>query len=530
MKLFIKRLEILTRTLFFTSLLWGCAHIVPSSQIQHHTNSKDQGKTELSPSGIVRNYTYESQKDALDMAVSKEVIKESATNFLEDRKNSKVKFWIKYFGTKNKDQFLRFTKNGEKYRTVIENIFEKYGLPKELYYVGLIESGYQNHARSTANAVGPWQFIKPTAIRYGLKVNSKIDERRNIYKSTEAAALFFQDLYNIFGSWELALAGYNAGEYGIIRRIRKANTRKYYELSRRKIIPKETRHYVPKVLAVMELDQNKEKYGLNIKKDPHSIYNKTISKKIFQRMTLSSMSKRTKTPLHILKVLNPDIRRGYIPRYRSGIEVYLPSNSTVSVTPKPKVMKKLVKKNTSQSKEKAKAKIDTFLGKVSNIKSYKVVHKEIHNQTHKVRRNESLYSISKRYNTKLSVLKSYNKISGNRIYPGQVLKLPFGEFGHVKYSYTVKKGDSLHLISKKYQLPLKKLKKMNKLSSSTLQVGQQLKVPAHKVRYYTVKRGDALLKIARNHQVSLNQIKLLNGRYTHTIYPGQKILIQINLI
>ncbi|TDJ06041.1 MAG: lytic transglycosylase, partial [Deltaproteobacteria bacterium] len=115
------------------------------------------------------------------------------------------KYWKKYFSTKRKKGFLRFLRNGARFKNIIENIFQVNGLPKELYYVGLIESGYYLKAKSVANAVGPWQFIKGTGKRYGLRIDRYVDERKSIFKSTWAAAQYFKDLYNIFGSWELAL-------------------------------------------------------------------------------------------------------------------------------------------------------------------------------------------------------------------------------------------------------------------------------------------------------------------------------------
>src|SRR5690606_21088104 len=113
------------------------------------------------------------------------------------------------FTVKQRDRFQRFLNNGEEYRHHIEAIFQEYGLPKELYYVGLIESGYYLGARSHASAVGPWQFIRGTGRRYGLRINSDIDERRDLFKSTHSAAQYFKDLHKMFSSWELALAAYN---------------------------------------------------------------------------------------------------------------------------------------------------------------------------------------------------------------------------------------------------------------------------------------------------------------------------------
>ena len=182
-----------------------------------------------------------------------------------DYKQSHFDFWVKYFSKREKARFLRHSNNGAKYRNVINKILKSHGLPQELFFVGLIESGYNTRIKSHASAVGPWQFIKGTAKRYGLRVDGYVDERYNIIKSTEAAASYFKDLYNIFGSWELALCAYNAGEYRIINAIRRGNTRSYKELVKKKLIPKETIYYVPKVAAARAIFEQPKKYGMVLK-------------------------------------------------------------------------------------------------------------------------------------------------------------------------------------------------------------------------------------------------------------------------
>ena len=176
-------------------------------------------------------------------------------------KKKHYNFWVNYFTKREKARFQRHMLNGDKYSKLVRSIIRSHNLPEDLYYVGLIESGYNTHIRSHASAVGPWQFIKGTATRYGMRVDRYVDERRNVIKSTHAAAKYFKDLYNIFGSWELALCAYNAGEYRIINAIRKGNTRDYRKLVQKNLIPKETIYYIPKVAAAIYLDENRRKYG-----------------------------------------------------------------------------------------------------------------------------------------------------------------------------------------------------------------------------------------------------------------------------
>ena len=486
------------------SLLSGCANIIPSYK---YKSSEVRKQT---PTQVINEFKADSQRSELDTAIKSEVIVKKDVTFLADVRNKKVEFWINYFTTRNKAGLERFIKNGEKYKPIIEEIFSKYGLPLELYYVGIVESGYYNRARSHAGAVGPWQFIKGTARRYGLKVTKSIDERKNIYKSTQAAALYFQDLYNIFGSWELALAAYNAGEYGIIRRIRGANTRKYYELSRRKIIPKETRNYVPKVLAVKEIIENPKKYNITIEKPHHNIFEHTKAITIKNSVKVSTLAKKLKLEPGVLKALNHDILGHYIPYLgRKGFEVFIPNKSKIS------------EKDLNQ-----------FLASIRQTKKTKKINKTLANtnlQIHTVRQNESLYSISKRYGLTVKKLKTVNRLQTSKIYVGQQIKLPTKQYTKALYSYVVRKGDNLSKIASMFNIRLKKIKSMNNLKKTIVFVGQKLKVPPHKNRFHIVKKGEFLGQIARVNNKSLSFLRKINNIEDH-IYPGQRLIVNITMI
>src|SRR5690606_26447013 len=239
-------------------------------------------------------------------------------NFLIKKNTKRMQFWVDYFTKKNRDRFQRFINNGEEYRHIIEKVFEEHGLPKELYYVGLIESGYYLGARSHASAVGPWQFIKGTGSRYGLKITNEIDERQDLFKASRAAAMYFKDLHNVFSSWELALAAYNAGEYGIIRRIMKHGTRDFYELSRNKQLPSETINYVPKVLAAMHVVENAKRYGCNIPKYNIRLVDRTELIPSIKNVSLSVIANRLNVHVRLLKKLNPELKGNKTPRRFAG--------------------------------------------------------------------------------------------------------------------------------------------------------------------------------------------------------------------
>lgn len=478
--------------------LISCAHIKPTNPA-HPEAEKD-----LLAQAIEFEAT--SPKTSVHSSADIPVTKlTQSKHFLKPVQNAKVDFWVSYFSKKRKALLERYVVNGEKYRKIIEETFVKYGLPAELYYVGLIESGYYNHAKSHAGAVGPWQFMPATARRYGLKVSSQIDERQSIFKSTEAAALYFQDLYNIFGSWELALAAYNKGENGMIRRIRGANTRDYYELSAKKVLPKETRHYVPKVLAVMHVLKNAKQYQVAIKKYQDNPFEDVVVMNLKKSVRISTMAAKLKVSTHLLKQLNQDLKGHYIPYPgRKGIDLYLPRNANAAMASFNSYLKQLPTK--------PKAKVSA-----TNV------------NYHKVRKNESLYSLAKRYGLSIKELKRLNNLKRNTIFVGQKIKIKSQTNSRVDYSYTVKRGDNLFEIARIFNLNVGQLKKMNRLKRSTITIGQRLKVPAHKMVHYKVRAGDFLGKIAKRHGTSIKKIKSLNN-LSRKIYPGQKIIVKVDLI
>jgi membrane-bound lytic murein transglycosylase D len=421
--------------------------------------------------------------------------KKKNSTFIRPVMNEKVQFWINYYTKRNPGLLKRHFQRASLYKKDIQGIFAEHGLPKELFYVGIIESGYSMHAKSHASAVGPWQFVKDTAKRYGLNVNHVIDERRNIIKATHAASEYFKDLYNIFGSWELALSAYNAGEYGIIRRIRKAGTRDYYELSEKKIIPRETRNYVPKLQAVMTIAKNPDRYGFRIpEKGSYLASMKQISLK--GSTSLKNLSSKLGISTRILKKYNPELISYRTPYYKNDdLELLVP---------------KSVKKSELTFKE-----------------SRKVAQRSTH---YRVKKGDNLINIAKRFKTTVTSLKESNSLTTNRIYIGQRLKVDTRDESKVTKSYqiyTVKRGDHLNRIARRFNTTWRSIKRINKISKNTIYPGQKLRVPDVEHLTYTVKRGDHLHKIARNFKTSISEIRKLNSLRSSKIYPGQNLVVSV---
>jgi hypothetical protein len=185
--------------------------------------------------------------------------------------NTRVEYWIQYFCGRGRAYFEKYLLRSDYYAPYIHHLLKDYGLPGDLVYLAMIESGFNNFARSHARAVGPWQFIAPTAERYGLTINWWIDERRDIRKSTLAAAKYLKTLYDMFQSWELAAAAYNAGESKIARAIRRYDTKDFWLLARHKFLRAETRDYVPKIIAAAMIAKNREVFGFPAARIPEAI-------------------------------------------------------------------------------------------------------------------------------------------------------------------------------------------------------------------------------------------------------------------
>lgn len=491
----------LANLLAMSFIVSSCSHIRSIDSSPRNIASSTNANS--SPTAIMNEFVAVEREKELQNILS-EKVSEERPNFLRPVNNDVVQMWVKYFSTRGKERFERYMQNGETYRPLIEEILDDHGLPRELYFVGLIESGYYLQAKSTASAVGPWQFIKGTGLRYGLKVQNGVDERKNIAKATKAAALYFQDLYNIFGSWELALSAYNAGEYGVIRRIRGAQTRDFYELSEMKKLPKETRHYVPKVLAAMEVYNNHTKYGVKYPRINSDFYKNTEVIKVHKSVDINWMAKELGISAQKFKELNPELTHNaipYIPKH--GLSLRVPSGKQQQM--------------------------------VAKIQSYK--ERSNHNiSSYTVKSGDNLTKISRKFNITIAELKNINRMNKNTVYIGQKLRVPSSVASHnsidqapTRYQvHRIQRGDNLYSLARRYHTSLSEIMKLNNIKKKTIYIGQKLKVPADERTYYIVRSGDYLEKIAQRHGVSVNQIKSLNTMRSSKIFPGQKLVVKVD--
>lgn len=317
--------------------------------------------------------------------------------------NRNVRKWIHFFVVKDAERFQRFMDRGSAYEPLVKSILEKYGVPTDLYYLGLIESGYAVHAKSHARAVGPWQFMRGTGRQYGLKQLPGIDERRDIVRSTESAARYLKDLYREFDSWYLALSAYNAGPGRIRGAIRRGGTRDFWAMVQNGVLPRETANYVPKFLAARIVAERPEKYGFRSGNRPE--FPDVKAHRVRGGSRLSQVARHFGVSSTLIRSLNPHILSDQIPTRVGSYAVWVPEELQRSdiqsvfdegaVSDRPEI-----------SPRKAVAR-----------KSFRRQH--LTKRVHRVKRGEGLIQIARLYGTSVSKLKRNNALKGSKIFVGQ---------------------------------------------------------------------------------------------------------------
>ena len=225
--------------------------------------------------------------------------------------NDAVQYFVKYFTTEKRKIFANWLRRSKRYVPMIKEILRAHGLPEDLIYLAMIESGFNPNAYSSMKACGPWQFIYETGGRYGLRVNHWVDERRDPEKSTVAAALYLKDLFNQFGGWYLAAAVYNAGEKRIERSVEKYETADFWELMKYNTLPRETRDYIPRLLAAAIIAKDPERFGFtDINYDQPVRF---VNEKAPGGTPLEIIAKAASTNVSAIGALNPEILTGITP-------------------------------------------------------------------------------------------------------------------------------------------------------------------------------------------------------------------------
>ena len=454
-------------------------------------------------------------KRILEIYASRNIVVNGNHNAIPIAINRHVQAEINLFTTgREKRFFIESYRRSGRFRDKIVKSLKAAGLPEELSWIPLIESGYKVNAYSHARALGLWQFIPSTGYKFGLKRNKFIDERMDPEKSTQAAIEYLKELHRIFGDWATVLAAYNCGEGRVLRVIRGQNVNyldNFWDLYER--LPRETARYVPRFLATLHILNNPETYGLDMVSVEPPMEYETVT--INKQVHLRNVAKLIGSDEKALRALNPELRYRILPgdNYRLRIP---PGNGDLLM-----------------------AEIDQIPVSHPPQRAYAY---------HRVRNGETLSVIARKYRTSVkSIMRANNLRRSNFIVAGKRLKIP--QRGYLKtrpktvekprdgqaVNHIVRKGDSLFTIAKRYGTTTKKIQELNNLTTTTLHKGQVLVIfPGKKdppvvngLATYKVRPGDSPFLIAQRHQMPLDRLLYLNQLYPGSkIYPGQKLYIE----
>lgn len=380
--------------------------------------------------------------------------------------NSKVEYFLNVFQTTGRIWFGKWLSRSERYIPMMKEVLRKKSLPEDLVYLAMIESGFSPHAYSPANAVGPWQFIAGTGKRYALRIDQWVDERRDPLKSTVAAAMYLKELYRLFNNnWYLAAAGYNAGENKILRAIDMYDSNDFWELAEGSYLKRETKDYVPKLLAAAIVAKNPEKYGFaDVAYLPPIEFDTVL---IPSRTDLDLVANLIGVSHETIKELNPALRKWCTPPDYPQYELNIP-----------------------------KGKKDLFLAAYANVPVEERYTERVEYASYRARKGDTIASISRRFGADPKEVAELNNLKQARKLAGKQLKIP-----------TIP-GRAAAVVARSASAAENKKK------------GKQV------VQYYTVKRGDTLTSVARRFNVTTKVIAVWNNlKPKGILMPGKKIVV-----
>ena len=397
--------------------------------------------------------------------------------------NDAVKKWIDYFLGRGKDYFETYSARGGRYAPLLGKTLEDNGLPRDLIYVAMAESGFQTKAKSYARAVGLWQFIPSTGRNYGLKIDWYIDERRDPIKSTAAASKYLKKLYEEFGDWEIAAAAYNAGEGKVNRAIARYKTDNFWNLMKKRYLKAETRNYVPKIMALAILGKNLNSFGFGNIEFHGPIDFAEID--VPSKTDLVALAQEMKIDVEDIYFLNPELLRWYIPHNIEKYRLKVPVGAEVVYG------ECCANKNFTAS---------AF-------------------QTYRPNSATTIAQVAKKFRIQPSVLEDLNSCpAGTRVAKNQEVILPFREGQNIKEAMYA----DLYERPRRHVRAQQTYKKHIKLAKAS---GQKIDNPKE---YYTVQKGDTLWTVAKKTGTPLNvlinsNLGVVEGRM---IRQGDKIAVR----
>jgi len=420
------------------------------------------------------------QKDDLRLLISKRIVaiystQNTKTNGkaseIQQLINADVEKEIKSFQTVEREFFMASYQRSGLYREIVLDELKKAGMPEEIFWLPLVESGFKVSALSPARALGLWQFIPSTGYKYGLTRDEWMDERMDVIKSTQAAIAYLKELHGMFGDWLTVLAAYNCGEGRVLRVISRQHINyfdRFWDLYKQ--LPNETARYVPRFLATLQIIKDPEKYGFDLKIAEPLLSYETV--KVNKMMKLSDIASKIEMSEDLINILNAELRHKTTPDREYAMKI-----------PKDALQK-----------------FNMVYAEIPEVEKPRPTFTRSSYLKHRVRSGETVASIAKRYRVSTETIYDNNRINRKKkLSRGQIIRIPVTRLetaGSRKKassnkssdaaacaatvavkSYKVRKGDSLLSIAKKYNVSVDKLKEVNHLKKNGIRAGRIIKVP-----------------------------------------------------
>jgi len=472
------------------------------------------------------------QKEDLRFTISKRLVQVYASRFTVAAgghnaiplvMNDYVARELASFKGRERDFFMAAYSRSGKYRPSIVKALKEAGMPEELSWLPLIESGFKVRALSRARALGMWQFIASTGYRFGLKRDQWIDERMDPQKSTVAAIAYLKDLHQMFGDWTTALAAYNCGEMAVMNRIRTQRINyldNFWDLYTK--LPSETAAYVPRFLAVLHIISNPAAHGMDLPPTDPELNAEEVT--IHRQVRIKDVAAKLGVDSNALEEMNAELRHDVTPNAPYVLKVPPGQGATLLAT------------------------IDEI--PTHSLPKYAYGDMVIH----RVRSGDTLSTIARKYRSSVAAIMAENGIRKNHILRvGSKLRVPTGggtartakvaqssakagDEGKQAIRYVVKKGDSLWQVAARFNTTTQEIQAANRLKSRQLSAGQVLVLHASRQKCdpvpkktYTVQGGDNPYLIAKRHEMDLSDFLELNNLTAEsTIFPGQTLAIREN--
>lgn len=499
--------------------------------------------------------------------------------------NAQVIKLINYFSSGRGLKTYRATMDrGAAYRGMIERILEEEGVPKELFHLAQAESGFMPKAKSWARATGMWQFMSFRGRQYGLRHDNNVEERFDPEKATRAAARHLKDLYIEFGDWYLAMAAYNGGPGRVARAIKRSGSRDYWAHSDQRLLRRETRNYVPIILAFAYLTKNQHLYNLGTPDPaPPLTYDSVPANSEISFDLLADLTDSTPATI---RQLNPALLRSSTPPFGYELRLpvgtadqfqeqiaYLPEDKRASWRRHPlrdgETLAAVAKRYNVREAEiaelneikepaagmwltiPAKTKIEVYGGSGGGGRAGGLV--DGGTGRYRIGRGDTLGAIASRFGVGVQQLMAWNGLPNSRIRAGRYLNVRApgsssgGGNGGETYAassdpgpapsgqYTVRRGDNLSAIASRYRVSVPDLKSWNRLRGNSINVGQVLRVPGSNPRgssaaaaaggSHQIRNGDNLATIASRYGVSVDDLKAWNGLRSNRIQAGDTLRV-----